>query len=76
MKKVLRFVMDKETKNTIRYQEKPEEGQPPVMGTTYLQKWALGNEIPQNITVTVDSDPSNDETESEPETKPESKRRR
>jgi hypothetical protein len=29
----------KETKNTVRYEE-PEGGEPPIIGTLYLQKWA------------------------------------
>jgi hypothetical protein len=30
----------KETKNTVRYEE-PESDQPLVIGTPYVQKWAL-----------------------------------
>ena len=30
----------KETKNTVRYEE-PESDQPLVIGTLYVQKWAL-----------------------------------
>ncbi len=33
------FVREKETKNTIRFQEEPESGQPPVVGTLYVAKW-------------------------------------
>ena len=29
----------KETKNTVRFEE-PESGDPPIIGTLYLQKWA------------------------------------
>ena len=47
----LRFVKEKETKNTIRYQEQPEEGQPPIVGTLYVAKfWAHGAE---HLTVTL-----------------------
>jgi hypothetical protein len=45
----------KETKNTVRYEE-PEGGEPPIIGTLYLQKWAthrLGD--PEMVTVTVDA---------------------
>jgi hypothetical protein len=50
-KKTLIFVLEKETKNTIRFQEKPADGQPPIIGTVYIQKWAK----PANtITVTVE----------------------
>ena len=34
------FEIEKETKNTIRYSE-VAEGQPPIIGTIYVQKWAL-----------------------------------
>ncbi|MGO8683353.1 MAG: hypothetical protein ACLQUT_02050 [Thermoleophilia bacterium] len=45
----------KETKNTVRY-EAPESDQPTVIGTLYLQKWAVHRlEDPEKITVTVAS---------------------
>jgi hypothetical protein len=44
----------KETKNTVRYEES-EGDQPPVIGTLYLQKWAVHRlEDPETITVTVE----------------------
>ena len=49
------FELEKETKNTIRYAEKPEAGKPPVIGTIYIQKWALPEPTPQSITVTVET---------------------
>ena len=48
------FELEKETKNTIRYTEKPETGMPPAIGTIYIQKWALPEPTPQGITVTVE----------------------
>ncbi len=48
------FELEKETKNTIRYTEKPEAGKPPSIGTIYIQKWALPEPAPQSITVTVE----------------------
>ena len=43
----------KETKNTVRYEE-PESGEPPVIGTLYVQKWAVHRlEDPEAITVTI-----------------------
>jgi hypothetical protein len=38
--KVLQFEFEKATKNTNKYNEIPEAGQPPVVGTLYVQKWA------------------------------------
>ena len=47
----LQFAKEKETKNTIRYQEQPEEGQPPIIGTLYVAKfWARGVD---RLTVTI-----------------------
>ena len=50
----LTFTIEKETKNTIRYQEQTVAGKPPVIGTLYLQKWAVGEDPPQKITVTIE----------------------
>jgi hypothetical protein len=36
------FQKEKETKNTVRYEEKSEQGKPPVIGTLYVQKWFAG----------------------------------
>ena len=49
------FSLEKETKNTIRYTEKPEAGKPPAIGTIYIQKWALPEPTPASITVTIDA---------------------
>ena len=48
------FVAEKETKNTVKFEEVPEIGQPELMGTLYLKKFVsqrLGD--PETITVTV-----------------------
>jgi hypothetical protein len=49
----LRFEMERETKNTVRYAEVAESGQPPRIGTLYVQKWALGEPPPERLTVTI-----------------------
>jgi len=36
------FQKEKETKNTVRYTEQPEQGKPPIIGTLYVQKWFAG----------------------------------
>jgi hypothetical protein len=46
------FTLEKETKNTIRYQEETD-GKPPAVGTLYLQKWLLGKEAPKTLSVTI-----------------------
>jgi len=44
----------KETKNTVRYEE-TEGDEPPVIGTLYVQKWAMRRlEDPETITVTIE----------------------
>ena len=52
--KVLEFAMERETKNTVRYEEKTS-GQPPAVGTLYVQKWALGSPPPLQLRVTVEA---------------------
>lgn len=49
----IKFKLEKATKNTFRYQEEPEDGKPPVVGTIYVQKWFLGNPAPKEITITI-----------------------
>ncbi len=46
------FVFERETKNTVRYQEETD-GKPPAIGSLYIQKWTLGKEPPQRIVVTI-----------------------
>ncbi len=48
----LTFTLEKETKNTIRYQEQTE-GKPPAVGTLYVQKWLLGKTPPKVLQITV-----------------------
>jgi len=47
----LTFEREKETKNTIRYQERPDPGNPPVVGTLYVQKWAVGEAQALKVTI-------------------------
>jgi len=52
----IRFELERETKNTIRYTEVPEAGQPPRVGTLYVQKWALGQLPPRRLVLTLAED--------------------
>ena len=46
------FGLERETKNTYRYNELPtDDGTPPVIGTIYVQKWALGTKAPEKLSV-------------------------
>jgi hypothetical protein len=51
-KVIVNFEYEKETKNSVRYQEVPEEGKAPIVGTLYVQKWFAGST--KNISVTID----------------------
>ena len=55
----LTFRVEKDTKNTRRYQEEAHDG-PPIIGTLYVQQWALrkltGGDLPERVRVTVTVD--------------------
>jgi hypothetical protein len=52
----LTFKVEKDTKNPRRYQEEASDG-PPIIGTLYVQQWALckltGGDLPDRLRVTV-----------------------
>ncbi len=50
--KTIKFTLEKETKNSVRYKEVPDEGQPPIMGSLYVQKWFAGSS--KNLEITID----------------------
>ena len=52
MEKTIEFIKEKETKNTIRYQEVREKGDI-VIGPLYIQKSFLPDKIPENIKITI-----------------------
>lgn len=60
MKHVLRFLIERETKGAIRYQEcGPNDipippGAPYIVGTIYIRKPALTLPTPEAITITID----------------------
>ena len=49
----LTFEQEKETKNTVRFQEQVADGQQAVIGPLYIQKHALGSESPKTVTLTI-----------------------
>ncbi len=51
----IKFTLERETKNTVRYME-DSEGKPPIVGTIYLQKWALGTNPPKALKIVVSED--------------------
>lgn len=52
-RQTLVFTVERETKNTVRYQEEAI-GKPPVVGTLHVQRWALGQPVPQRLTVVIE----------------------
>lgn len=50
-KQVVKFEYEKETKNSVRYKEIPDEGTAPIVGTLYVQKWYAGNSKSIEITI-------------------------
>ncbi len=52
--KVIEFALERETKNTVRYEEQTS-GQPPAVGTLYVQKWALGTPPPPKLRLTLEA---------------------
>lgn len=48
---VIVFDREKDTKNTIKYQEVPEAGQPPKIGSLYVQKWWANGAARLRLTV-------------------------
>lgn len=49
----LTFEKEKETKNSVKYQEKPTSGQAPVIGSLYVQKWFVGTAQTIELTLAV-----------------------
>jgi hypothetical protein len=44
---------EKDTKNTVKFAEVPVQGQAPVFGSLYLQKWWAAGA--QNVRVTIEA---------------------
>ncbi len=52
--RIVTFKFERETKNTVRFEEVAVPGTPPIMGTVYVQKWVLDQPLPQTIKVTLE----------------------
>jgi hypothetical protein len=53
--KVIKFEIEKQTKNSVRYKEVPEEGEAPVVGSLYVQKWFAGSAKTLEVTISKES---------------------
>ncbi len=51
-KKIVKFEYEKETKNSVRNKEVPDEGTAPIIGSLYVQKWYAGSS--KSIEVSID----------------------
>ena len=47
----IKFELEKENKNSVRYKEIPKEGMPPILGSIYVQKWYAGDSKYLEVTV-------------------------
>lgn len=50
-KQIIKFEIEKETKNSVRYKEVPAEGQAPIVGSLYVQKWFAGSSKVLEVTI-------------------------
>lgn len=50
-KATLRFEREKETKNSVRFQEAEQPGKPKAIGMLYVQKWFAGDAAVLTVTV-------------------------
>ena len=48
----IKFELEKQNKNSVRYKEIPKDGMPPILGSIYVQKWYAGNN--QTIEITIE----------------------
>ena len=51
----LTFEQEKETKNTVRFQEQVKDGEQPVIGPRYIQTHALGANPPETISLEIEN---------------------
>lgn len=61
-KELVQFEFEKETKNSVRYKEVPEQGKPPIVGSLYVQKWFAGNS--KSLRLTIELEPTDGSAES------------
>ncbi|NQZ25118.1 MAG: hypothetical protein HRT55_02245 [Colwellia sp.] len=47
----IKFELEKENKNSVRYKEIPKDDMPPILGSIYVQKWYAGNSKYLEVTV-------------------------
>ena len=51
--KAVEFQKEKDTKNTVKFTEVATQGEAPVVGTLYVQKWFAGDANHLKVTIEV-----------------------
>jgi len=51
--KVVQFEKEKDTKNTVKFAEVQTQGEAPIIGSLYVQKWFVGDATKLKVTVEV-----------------------
>ena len=51
--KTVQFEKEKETKNTVKFAEAQTQGEAPIIGTLYVQKWFAADATTIEVTIEV-----------------------
>ena len=51
--KTILFQKEKDTKNTVKFAEVQNQGEPQIIGSLYVQKWFAGDATKLKVTVEV-----------------------
>ena len=57
MSKSVKFVVEKEVKNSVRFKEVTAAGEAPVLGSLYVQKWFIKDCTELTVTLATRLDP-------------------
>jgi hypothetical protein len=52
--KTVQFEKEKDTKNTVKFAEVQTQGEAPIIGSLYVQKWFAGDATKVKVTVEVE----------------------
>jgi hypothetical protein len=52
--KTAQFEREKETKNTVKFAEVQTQGEAPIIGTLYVQKWIAGDAKSLKVTIELE----------------------
>jgi hypothetical protein len=52
--KTVQFTKEKDTKNTVKFAEVQTQGEPPIIGTLYVQKWFAGQATQLKVMVELE----------------------